>query len=93
MWIYVHEPVSKQQSNVWVFRDEPNPIKGARAQSTYEQMIGCFFGKAGHVAIVTLEPRITANSKRYTTICLLVACQEIGKTKRRRRITLAIRLK
>ena len=30
-WIYAYEPESKQQSTVWVFPDEPNPTKVARA--------------------------------------------------------------
>ena len=79
-WIYAYEPESKQQSTVRVFQDEPNPIKVARVQ-----MIACFFGKSGHVAIVLVEQR---NSERYTTICLPVVFQEIKKTNRRRRITL-----
>ena len=32
-WIYAYELESKQQSNVWVFQDEPNPTKVARARS------------------------------------------------------------
>ena len=47
-----------------------------------------FFVKTGHVAIVPLEQCRTANSVWYTTICLPVACQEIRKTNRRKRITL-----
>ena len=31
-WIYAYEPESKQQSTVWVFQDEPNPTKVARAR-------------------------------------------------------------
>ena len=30
-WIYAYESESKQQSTVWVFQDEPNPIKVPRA--------------------------------------------------------------
>ena len=71
-WIYAYEPESKQQSTVWVFQDEPNPTKVARARSTSKQMIACFFGKTGHVAIVPLEQRRTVNSEWYTTICLPV---------------------
>ena len=33
-WIYAYEPESKQESNVWVFQDEPNSTKVARARST-----------------------------------------------------------
>ena len=62
-WIYVYELESKQQSTVWVFPDEPNPTKVARTRSTSKQMIACFFGKTGHVAIVPLEQRRTVNSE------------------------------
>ena len=61
--IYAYESESKQQSTVGVFQDEPNPIKVARTRSTSKQMSGCFFGKTGHVAIVPLEQRRTANSE------------------------------
>ena len=74
-WIYAYEPESKQQ---------PNPTKIARTRSTFKQMIACFFGKTGHVAIVPLEQRRTVNSESYTTICLPVVFQEIRKTNRRR---------
>ena len=33
-WTYAYEPESKQQSTVWVFQDEKNPTKVARAWST-----------------------------------------------------------
>ena len=71
-WIYAYEPESKQQSTVWVLQDEPNPTKVALAQSTSKQIIACFFGKTGHVAIIQLEQRRTVNSEWYTTICLPV---------------------
>ena len=44
-WMYAYEPESKQQSTVWMFEDEPNPIKVFRARSTSKQMVACFFGK------------------------------------------------
>ena len=75
-WNYAYEPESKQQSTVWMFQDEP---KVARARSISKQMIACFFGKTGHVAIVPLEQRRTVNSEWYTTICLPVVFQEIRK--------------
>ena len=87
-WIYVYEPESKPQLTVCVFQDEPNPTKLARAHSTSKQMITCFFGKTGHVAIVPLEQRRTVNSEWYTTVCLPVVFQDIRITNRRRRITL-----
>ena len=72
-WIYAYKPESKQQSTVWVFQDEPNPTKVARSRSTSKQIIACFFGKTGHVAIVPLEQRRTVNTEWYTTICLTVS--------------------
>ena len=54
-WIYVYEAESKQQSTVWVFQDEPNPTKVARVRSTSKQMVACFYGKTGHVAIVPID--------------------------------------
>ena len=41
-WIYAYESESKHQSTVWVFQDEPNPTKDARARSTSKQMIARF---------------------------------------------------
>ena len=43
-------PENKQQSTVWVFRDDPNLTKVAGTRSTSKQMIAWFFGKTGHVA-------------------------------------------
>ena len=80
LWIYAYEPESKQQSTVWLFQDEPNPIKVARLQSTSKQMIACFLRKTGHVANVPLEQRKAVNSEWYTTICLLeLSSKKSGK--------------
>ena len=81
-WIYAYEPESKQQSTVWVFQDEKNPTKVARARSTSKQMIACFFRRTEHVVIVPLKQRRTVNSEWYTTICLPVVFQEVRKTNR-----------
>ena len=45
-----------------------------------KQVIACFFGKTGHVAIVPLEQHTTVNSEWYTIIYLPGVCQEIRKT-------------
>ena len=62
--------------------------KSCSRTKSSKQMIACFFGKTGHIAIAPLEQRRTVNSGCYTTICLPVVFQEIRKTNRRRRITL-----
>jgi [histone H3]-lysine36 N-dimethyltransferase SETMAR len=87
-WIYAYEPKTKQQSTVWVFQNEPNPTKVIRARSTSKQMIACFFGISGYVAIVPLEERKTVNSEWYTTICLPEVLGKIRKNNRQRRIIL-----
>lgn len=87
-WIYAYEPETKQQSTVWVFQDEANPTKVARARSTSKQMIACFFSKTGHVATVPLDNQRTVNSEWYTTICLPEVFEELRKNNKRRRIIL-----
>ena len=86
-WISAYDPISKQQSIVWVFQDKLNPTKVARAGSTFKQLITCFWGKTGHVAIVPLEQRTTVNSEWYTTIFFSSCLPRNRKTKRRRLIT------
>ena len=57
------------------------------ARSTSKQMIACFVGRTGHVAIVPLQQSRTVNSEWYTTSWLSVVFQDIRKTKSRRQIT------
>ena len=54
-WIYVYEPETKQQSTMWAFEDKPNATKVVCGKSTSKQRVAYFFGKTGHVAIVSLE--------------------------------------
>ena len=61
--IYTCEPESKQQSTVWVLQDEPKPTKVAPARSTSKQIITCFFGKTGYVAIVLQKQGRIVNSE------------------------------
>ena len=65
-WICAYEPETKQQFNKWAFEDKPNPTKVVCEKSTSKQMVGCFFGKTGHVTTVPLEQRCTVNSEWYT---------------------------
>ncbi|GBP62604.1 hypothetical protein EVAR_47041_1 [Eumeta japonica] len=82
------DPETKQHSTVWVFQDEPNPIKVIRAKSNLKQMIACFFGINGHVVTVLLENRKTVDSELYRSKCFLEIFEEIRKNKRLRRIIL-----
>ena len=61
--IYAYEHKTKQQSNVWVFVLEPNPIEVVCGKISLKQMLAYFFGKTGHMATVAFEQRRTVNSK------------------------------
>lgn len=87
-WIYAYEPETKQQSTVWVFQDELNPIKVVRGRSTSTQMVACFFGISGHVATVPLKECRTVNSDLYATMCLPEVYRIVRENNHRRRIIL-----
>ncbi|GBP37957.1 hypothetical protein EVAR_84944_1 [Eumeta japonica] len=61
-WIYCYNYKTKQQSTIWVYREEPKPIKVACGRSAFKLMIASFFNKTGHVATVSLENCRTVNS-------------------------------
>ncbi|GBP22511.1 Mariner Mos1 transposase [Eumeta japonica] len=42
-WIYCYDPKTKQQSTVWVYRDESKPTKVERERSASKRMIASFF--------------------------------------------------
>lgn len=50
---------------MWMFQDEPNPIKVVREWNTYFEANGRLFleKKIGHIAIVWLVKRKTVNSE------------------------------
>ena len=54
-WNCAYEPETKQQSTVWVFEDELNPMKVVCGKITLKQMLAYFFCKTGHVATVPLK--------------------------------------
>ena len=78
-WIYTYELERKQQSTIWVFQEEPNATKVVRARSTSKQMIICFSGKTGHVAIVPLEQCTIVNSEWSTIIFCQLSFKKWGK--------------
>ncbi|GBP47866.1 hypothetical protein EVAR_43558_1 [Eumeta japonica] len=81
-WIYCYDPKTKQQPTVWIYGDEPKPIKVARERSASKRMIASCFNKIGHVATVALENYHTVNGDWYTTICLPYAIDELRKNNR-----------
>ncbi|GBP35898.1 hypothetical protein EVAR_23147_1 [Eumeta japonica] len=85
-WIYCYDSKTKQQSTVWVYRDEPKSTKVMRERSASKRMIVSFLNKTGHVTTVALENCRTVNSDWYTTICFPEVIDELWKSKRKRRI-------
>ncbi|GBP06008.1 Leucine-rich repeats and immunoglobulin-like domains protein 3 [Eumeta japonica] len=69
-WIYYYDPKTKQQSTVWVYRDEPKPTKTVRERYASKRMLASFFNKTGHVATIALRNCRIVNSDWYKTICL-----------------------
>ncbi|GBP45175.1 Mariner Mos1 transposase [Eumeta japonica] len=67
-WTHCYDPKTKQQSTIWIYRDEPKLSKVARERSASKRMIASFFNKTGHVANVTLENCRNVSSDWYTTI-------------------------
>ena len=67
-WICAYEPEKKQQSTVWVFEPEPNPMKVVCGKITSKQMVPSFFCTTGHGTTVPLEHRSTVNSEWYVCI-------------------------
>ncbi|GBP77613.1 hypothetical protein EVAR_90249_1 [Eumeta japonica] len=59
-------PQTKQQSTIWIYRDEPKLSKVARERSASKRMI-VSFNKTGHVANVTLEN--CRNVHTYAYLC------------------------
>lgn len=69
-WIYQFDPLTKQQSQVWMFPDDDVPTKPRRARSVGKQMVASFFGKSGHVSTTVLDQQRTVTSHWYTTVAL-----------------------
>lgn len=69
-WVYRYDPLTKQQSAVWLFPGEDPPVKFKRARSVGKKMVAVFFAKSGHVATIPLEEQHTVTADWYTQRCL-----------------------
>lgn len=69
-WIYQYDPLTKQQSQVWMFEDDDVPTKPRRSRSVGKQMVASFFGKSGHLSTTALDQQCTVTSHWYTTVAL-----------------------
>lgn len=69
-WIYQYDPLTKQQSQVWMFPDEDAPTKARQSRSVGKQMVASFFGKAGHFSTTILDQQRTVTSHWYITVAL-----------------------
>ncbi|GBP93741.1 hypothetical protein EVAR_67033_1 [Eumeta japonica] len=82
-WFYCYDFETKQQLNVWVYRDALKPIKVARGKKPLNGCVLFFFNKTGHVATVVLENFRTVNSDWNTIICLPEIIDELRKNYRK----------
>ena len=80
----MHEPETKQQSTIWVFPYEPNPMKVVRSK----KMVACVFFHSEHIATLSLEDLKTLIARWYTEICLPKVINETRKNNKNRRIIL-----
>ncbi|TND00015.1 MAG: mariner transposase [Bacteroidetes bacterium] len=69
-WIYFYDPLTKQESTVWVARNELPPTKVVREKSSFKRMFAIFFMKTGIVASVMLPAKTTVTAYWYRRRCL-----------------------
>lgn len=69
-WIYQYDPETKQQSTVWLFRDESRPQKVKRSRSSGKQMVATFVSQSGHIATIPLQEQKTVTARWYIDICI-----------------------
>jgi Transposase (partial DDE domain) len=86
-WLYYFNPGTKQQSTVWISKNEARPTKVRRARSTGKRMVAIFFMKSGLIKSIALESGATVNADCYTNLCL----PEVLKTVSERRLKTGIR--
>lgn len=66
-WIYAYEPENKEQSIVWVFKDEPNPTNIVRARNISKEMVPwLFLEKSGTQLVLRQEVRKKNLRRRIT---------------------------
>ncbi len=63
-WVSTYEPDSKQQSSVWIGKNQERPTK-ARSASVRKSMLTVFFDCRGIVHMEFLGPRETVTAERY----------------------------
>lgn len=69
-WIYMFDPETKRQSQVWLFPGETPPLKFKRSRSVGKKMVATFFSSKGHVATIPVEDRRTVNADWYVNQCI-----------------------
>ena len=86
-WFYHFDPETKQQSTVWISKNEARPTKVRRSRSAGKRMVAIFFMKSGLIKPIPLESGATANADWYANLCL----PEVLKTVSERRLKTGIR--
>ena len=78
-WLYMFDPETKRQSQVWLFPGETPPQKFKRTRSVGKQMVATFFSSKGHVATIPLEDRRTIDADWYINQCIPVVLENWRK--------------
>lgn len=69
-WLYLYEPETKSQSQVWSAVGAPPPKKALRARSAHKVMVAVFFTKGGFFHYIPLGDGSTVTAEWYCTMCL-----------------------
>jgi histone-lysine N-methyltransferase SETMAR len=69
-WVYCYDPKRKEQSKVWIAKDEPRPVKVKRERSVGKIMVAVFFTRTGFIQVIPLVERKTVNAEWYVESCL-----------------------
>ncbi len=88
MWLYLHDPESKQALMEWRFKGERAPLKPKMARSAGKVMATVFFDAFGVLLVDYLEPGKTVTGVRYNVV--LTSLREAIKKKRRGKLSQGI---
>lgn len=80
-WFYYYDPLTKNQSRVWVSEGDPTPTKVRRTRSVGMKMFAIFFRKSGMVIRIPLEDHATVTAQWYCEVCLPQVFTELEKSR------------
>lgn len=69
-YIHFFDCPTRQESRVWIHKDEPTPTVTKKLRAMKKVMYAVFFRSTGLVKAIKLEEQKTVTAKWYTTVCL-----------------------